>query len=212
LPQAKKGRRQAVTLDNDEETKTMQHSTMSGLPMIEEEEATGDVARIYGDVKREMHIPFVPNSVKTLAVSPAGLTIYWDLLHSFFQHTTLPQSLTAMILFTIAKTNNCQYCSANNELTCRQLGVDEETLDALVENLTQVYPQRVRAIIEFAVKASRNPQSLVPEDYERVRAQGVTDEELVEIILIAAMGKYLDTLADALKIEVEPMIAQALGR
>jgi len=80
----------------------MQHSTMSGLPMIEEEEATGEVARIYGDVKREMHIPFVPNSVKTLAVSPAGLTIYWDLLHSFFQHTTLPQSLTAMILFTIA--------------------------------------------------------------------------------------------------------------
>jgi len=70
----------------------------------------------------------------------------------------------------------------------------------------------MRAIVEFAVKASRNPQSLVPEDYERVRAQGVTDEELVEIILIAAMGKYLDTLADALKIEVEPMIAQALGR
>ena len=85
-------------------------------------------------------------------------------------------------------------------------------MNALVEDLTQVYPQRVRAIIEFAVKASHNPQSLVREDYERVRAQGITDEELVEIILIAAMGKYLDTLADALKIEVEPMIAQALGR
>ena len=190
----------------------MQHLTMSGLPMIEEEEATGEIARIYSDIKRELQIPFVPNGAKALAVSPAGLTIYWDFMRSFFKHTTLPQSLTAMTLFTIAKINHCQYCSANNELTCRQLGVDEETLNALVEDLTQVYPQRVRAIIEFAVKASRNPQGLVSEDYERVRAQGVTDEELVEIILVAAIGKYLDTLADALKIEVDPAVAQALGR
>jgi uncharacterized peroxidase-related enzyme len=190
----------------------MRHLTISGLPMIEEEEATGEVARIYDNIKREMQLPFVPSGPKALAVSPASLAIYWDLMHSFFQHTTLPQSLTAMTLFTIAKINHCQYCSANNELTCRQLGVDEETLNALVEDLTKVYPQRVRAIIEFAVKASRNPQGLLPEDYERVRAEGVTDEELVEVIFIAALGKYFDTLADALKIEVDPEVAQALGR
>jgi len=35
---------------------------------------------------------------------------------------------------------------------------------------------------------------------------------LVEIILIAALAKYNDTLADALKIEVDPMVAEALGR
>jgi alkylhydroperoxidase family enzyme len=52
----------------------------------------------------------------------------------------------------------------------------------------------------------------VAEDYERVREQGVTDEELVEIIMVAARGKYLDTLADALKIKVESMVSEALGR
>ena len=201
-----------MALDSDKETRAMQPLTMSGLPMIEEEEASGEVARIYSDIKRDMQLPFVPNAAKALAVSPAALAIYWDLIRSFYQHTTLPQSLTAMTLFAIAKTNHCQYCSANHELTCRQLGVDEETLNALVEDLTKMYPQRVRAIIEFAVKASRAPQGLVREDYERVRAQGVTDEELGEIILIAALGKCLDTLADALKIEVDPAVAQALGR
>jgi uncharacterized peroxidase-related enzyme len=205
-------RRQTAAPNDDEETIAMQHLTPSGLPVIEEEEATGEVARIYDDIKREMQIPFVPNGPKALAISPGSLAIYWDLMRSFYQHITLPQSLTAMALFTIAKTNHCQYCSATNELVCRQLGVDEETLDALVEDLTKVYPQRVRAIIEFAVKASRDPQGLLPEDYERVRAQGVTDEELVETIFIAALGKYFDTLADALKIEVDPAVAQALGR
>ena len=190
----------------------MLNSNKSGLPIIEEEEATGDVARIYAEIKRDLQIPVVPNYAKAMAVSPAALTIMWDFQRSFYQHTALPESLTAMILFTIAETANCQYCSAGNEFTCRTLGVEEETLRALVEDLGNVSPQRLQAIIDFALKVSEDPQSLVAEDYERVRDQGVTDEELVEIILIAAIGKYNDTLADALKVEVEPMVSEALGR
>jgi uncharacterized peroxidase-related enzyme len=190
----------------------VQISNKSGLPIIEEEEATGDVARIYAEIKRDLQVPVVPNYAKAVAVSPAVLAIYWDFQRNFYQHTTLPQALTSMILYTIAETSNCEYCSATHELTCRTLGIDEETLSKLVEDLGNVSPQRIRAIIEFALKVVQDPQGLVPEDYERVREQGVTDEELVEIILIAAIGKYNDTLADALKIDVEPIVAEALGR
>jgi uncharacterized peroxidase-related enzyme len=190
----------------------MYYLAMNDLPMIEEEEATDEVARIYTELKREMQVPFVPNMTKALAVSPAALAIHWDFTRSFFKHTTLPQALTAMILFTIAETSNCEYCSAGNELTCRILGIDEETLSALIKDLGNVSPERIRAIIEFALKASHDPQGLVAEDYARVREQGITDEELVEIILIAAIGNYNDTLADALKIEVDSMVADALGR
>jgi uncharacterized peroxidase-related enzyme len=185
---------------------------MSGLALIKEEEATGEVARIYTELKHDMQMPFVPNMMKALAVSPAALAIHWNLLRNFFQHTTLPQSLTAMILFTIAKANHCEYCSANHELTCRTLGIDEETLNDLVESLDKVSPQRLRTMIEFALKVSHTPQSLSAEDYAQVRAQGITDAELVELILIAAIGSYGDTLADALKIEVESPVTQALSR
>jgi uncharacterized peroxidase-related enzyme len=190
----------------------MPNLTISNLPIVEEEDATGDVARIYDELKREYQIPFVPNMAKALAASPAALAMHWDFSRSLLQHSTLPQALTAMILYTIAETGNCEYCSAGNELTCRTLGVDEETLSALVQDLGNVSPERIRAIIEFALKASHEPQHLVAEDYQRVRKQGITDEELVEIIFVAAVGNYSDTLADALKIEVESMVADALGR
>lgn len=190
----------------------MHYSVLSDLPMIEEDNAAGKVAQIYAEVKRDMQLPIVPNLLKALAVSPAALAIHWDFTRSFYQHTTLPESLTAMILFTIAETGNCEYCSAGNELTCRTLGIDEETLSALVEDLGNVSPRRIRAIIAFALKASHDPQSLVADDYERLREYGITDKELVEIILAAAIGNYVDTLADALKIEVDPMVAEALGR
>jgi uncharacterized peroxidase-related enzyme len=170
------------------------------------------VAQIYAEAKREMQVPFVPNFMKAVAISPAALAIQWNAYRAFLQYATLPQSLTAMIHYTIARSNQCEYCSAGNELTCRTLGIDDETLNALVEDLGNVSPKRIRAIIEFALKVAHDPRGLVAEDYDRVREQGVTDEELVEIVLIAAFGNFGDTVADSLKIKVDAPVAEALGR
>jgi uncharacterized peroxidase-related enzyme len=189
----------------------MSHLPASNPPMIEEEDATGDIARIYAEVKRELQIPYVPNWAKALAVSPVSLNILWDLQISFLRNTMLPQSLTAMILYTAAETANCEYCSALNELSCRTLGVDDEMLTALVKDLGNVSPERIRAIIEFALKAARNAQLLDAADYERLREQGITDEEIVEILLVAGIGNLNHTLTDALKIEVDSVVAGALG-
>jgi uncharacterized peroxidase-related enzyme len=190
----------------------MERSAISGLPLVEESEATGEVSRIYAEVRQVMQLPVVPNILKGLAVSPAALTIYWEGFRAFLVHSTLPQALSAMLLYAIAERNHCQYCSAGHEMTCRMLGIDEETLAQLVKDLGNVSPERVREIIRFALKVNSDPQSLVAEDYDRVRAEGVTDEELAEIILMAAMGRMGDTLADGLKIEVDPVAAQTLWR
>jgi alkylhydroperoxidase family enzyme len=66
--------------------------------------------------------------------------------------------------------------------------------------------------IEFALRVASGSKDLVREDYDKLRAHGVTDEELVEIIQVAAIGSSGDVLADALKVEVDDMVAQALGR
>jgi uncharacterized peroxidase-related enzyme len=190
----------------------MRYSSVSNLPMIEEQDAAGQVALIYADAKRELQLPFIPNAMKVVAGSPAALAIYWNMLRGFYQHSTLPQSLVSMILYTVAERGHCQYCSANHELTCRTLGIDEATLSALAQDLGQVSPQRIRAIIEFAEKAAHAPKSLQAQDFEQVRAEGVTDEELVEIVQVAALGVFSDIMADALKIEVDAVVAQALGR
>ncbi|HMN29038.1 MAG TPA: carboxymuconolactone decarboxylase family protein [Caldilineaceae bacterium] len=181
------------------------------LPKVEEHEATGDTVRIYDEIKRELQLPFVPNLFKTLAISPGALAMYWSMLRSLYQHSTLPQSLIAMILYTVAQANDCQYCSAGYEVTCRTLGIDEETLGALTQDLGQVAPERIQAIIRFALKVTHNPKGLLAEDYDRLRNQGVTDAEAVEIVLIAAAGGHGNLLADALKVDVDAQTAQALG-
>ena len=185
---------------------------ISGLPLIEESEATVEVARLYEEGKRVFEAPYVPNVAKAVAVSPAVLKMVIDVFHTFYEHLTLPQSLLAMISYCIPVAKNCKYCTANGELNCRTVGIDAETLDLLAHDLGSVSPQRVQAVIQFAVQCALAPQSLVAEDYERVREQGVSDEELAEIIFIAAFANFSDTLADALKIEVDDETIQALAQ
>jgi len=188
----------------------MTYLATNGLPITEEDEATGEVAEIFDEVKRELQIPFVPNSFKVLAASPDMTAFFWKTWQAYFEYTTLPQSLVTMIHYTIATKNNCTYCSANNELACRTLGVDEDTLDKLVKDLDNVTPQRIQTIIEFALKVAKDAQGLVRADYDKVRDQGVTEGELIEIMVIASFAKFLDTLADAVQLEVEPVVKQAL--
>lgn len=190
----------------------MSQIAANGLPLIDEHEATGTVAAIFEDIKRTLHMPFIPNFMRALAASPAALAIFWASHRAFLEHSTLPKSLSAMIVYAIAEQNECQYCSASHELSCRTLGIDEATLHKLVNDLPQLTPERIRMTIEFALKVAGDAKSLVREDYDNLRAQGVSDEEIVEIIQLAATGSSGDVLADALKVDVDEGVVQALGR
>jgi alkylhydroperoxidase family enzyme len=190
----------------------MHYLPISGLPVIEPEEADPEVAQLYADMQQQAGLSFVNNSNKSMGSSPAVLTIYRDMLQTFYTHLTLPESLIPMILYTIASARNCVYCSVINGSFCRTLGVDDETLEKLAHDLGNVSPQRLRVIIEFAVKCSQNPQGLVAEDYELVREQGVSDDELLQIIFLAALGNFNDTLADSIKAEPDAAFLEASGQ
>lgn len=152
----------------------------------------------------------MPNIDKTLAVSPKALAGKWQLFRNVFLGTSLPASLAAMILYTVAAANKCNYCGSIHKVTCRSVGIDENTLAALDSDLAGLSPRRVQAIVAFAKKCATDRHNLSDADYESVREQGISDEEIVEIVSLAALGNYLDTIADSLKLEVDEAIVQAL--
>lgn len=189
----------------------MSTSQATGLPYIEEGEADARTATLFATVKREMQVPFVPNWMKAIAASSAALEGYWGLFSNFTARTTIPASLQAMICYAVASSNNCRYCAAGNELSCRIYGIDDDTLNALVKDLDNVSPQRLQAIIKFALQVAHDPQSITRADYDALRAHGVADEEIIEIVIMAGIAQLNDIMADSLKIEVDPGVAEALG-
>jgi alkylhydroperoxidase family enzyme len=84
-------------------------------------------------------------------------------------------------------------------------------LQAIVNNLDNLNPERVRVIIRFAQRCAMNPYEVSESEFEKVRDCGISNEELVEIVSLAALGNYIDTLADALKLETDDMFARELA-
>lgn len=190
----------------------MQTLPVSGFPVIEPEDADPELSHLYDEVKEITDLPVIPNWAKAISISPASLRIYLEMYKGFHQHITLPQSIVPMILYAVATARNCNYCSLTNEMFCRTIGVDDETLDMMANDLDNVSPERLRAIIQFSLRCALEPQMLTPEDYDSVREQGINDDELAQIIFLAALANFNDTLADSFKMEVETHVLEALGR
>jgi uncharacterized peroxidase-related enzyme len=178
----------------------MKYLPISKLSVMEEAEATGEVAELFDEIRRMHGTPSVGVADLAAASSPATLISGTRLFHDFMQRATLPPALLFMIHYAISSARKCQWCSGSFKHVCRSVGVDEEMLEALVHDLDAVAPKRTQEIIKFAVRCALDPQGLTEADYDRVRERGLSDEEVVEVIGWAALAMYNDTISDAMKL------------
>jgi len=75
-----------------------------------------------------------------------------------------------------------------------------------VKNILAAVPDpKLRHMIAFAVKCSRNPQSLSPEDYSVLRAHGLSESEILQVIGMAAFAVYANIMADATAMQNDEM-------
>lgn len=189
----------------------MEYLSVSRLPIVDEQNADPEVEPIFAQIRHELEIPFVPNFFKmTAANSVPVLAGTWELFRNVYLHSSLPMSLKALTLFAVSSANRCKYCSAVHQATCKVVGIDEDTLTAVTGELEQLSPRRIKVIVQFALKCASDSGNLVEADYNRVREEGITNEELVEIIALAGLANYLDTLADAMKVDIDSAFVQML--
>lgn len=179
----------------------MRYLPISKIPLVEEQDATGEIAETFDKIRSFMGVPTVSPRDMVNANSPAVLAGMTDLTINFLQQTILPPPLLFMIHYTISAARDCVCCSAIFQSLCRSVGIDETMLDALISDLDSVAPERVREIIKFAVKCALEPLSLTEADYDRVREQGVSEQELVEVIFWAGYAMLNDTISDAAKLD-----------
>jgi uncharacterized peroxidase-related enzyme len=60
-----------------------------------------------------------------------------------------------------------------------------------------------RAMLDFAVKLTREPRAMTREDVEILRAAGFSDTGIHDIVQITGLFAYYNRLADGLGIELE---------
>ncbi|MBI2460251.1 MAG: carboxymuconolactone decarboxylase family protein [Candidatus Rokubacteria bacterium] len=72
---------------------------------------------------------------------------------------------------------------------------------------TAAISERLRALLDFAVKVSREAWTCQAADLEKLRAHGLSDEEIVDAVGIIGFFNFVVRVADALGVELNPEYA-----
>jgi len=128
---------------------------------------------------------------------PDILEATWGLFKGILLQGVLPPTVKEMISMTIAMQNDCRYCTVAHTKALEAMGVPAEVIRSCARDpeLTEVPPTQ-RAILKFGLKTAQNPKSITDEDFRTLRDQGLTDGEIMEIVMLAACSNFLDTWAD----------------
>jgi alkylhydroperoxidase family enzyme len=87
------------------------------------------------------------------------------------------------------------------------LGVNSEWINQLLADVGSITDARLRDMVLFAVKCSRNPKSLDESDFEGLRAHGLMQSHIVEIIAMSALAVYANIIADATGMDEDEMFS-----
>ena len=117
----------------------------------------------------------------------------------------LSRWMKEMIFVAISVDRKCCYCTAAHVACCRMLGVSPGLLEQLVRNVNELADVKLRDVILFAVKCSRNPQSLEERDFEQLRGHGLSQSKILELIAMSALAVYANIIADATAMSQDEM-------
>lgn len=178
---------------------------MSRFDMILSPEPESQVARLYDDIVARGFGGTIPiNWFTSQGRRPDILQASWGLARGILVEGVLPPTLKQMIAATVSVQNGCRYCTVTHTKALQGMGVSEAVIRSCANDtdLSDVPPAQ-RAILKFALKCARNPHSMTDEDFEQLYDNGLSQEEVMEVVMMAVFTNFINGWADASGIEVD---------
>ena len=95
----------------------------------------------------------------------------------------------------------------------RQHSDDPELASHLMHDFSQAdLDPQTKGMLEYAAKLTKNPTSMEKSDVERLRQLGLTDEQILSVVLITCNFNFMTRLADGLGVEVDDGRQEAAER
>lgn len=103
-----------------------------------------------------------------------------------------------------SRVNGCPYCASVHAQRFVQMKGDRELMLRLLdEGVGAEMPAKQRAIVDYSVKLAATPSAATKEDIDRLRAEGLSDADILDITLSVAMfanaNRLMQTLGEAVR-------------
>jgi uncharacterized peroxidase-related enzyme len=169
--------------------------------------ASAESRVVYDEFYRKMSFPAPPNFIMTQGHSATVARGTWEAVRNVLVTGRIPRWVKEVMFVAISQDRKCGYCTAAHIACCRMLGVDLQILDALARDVRTIGDAKVRDIVLFGLKSSRDPSSLVTADFDSLKQHGLDDADIVEVIAMSALAVYANIMADATAMDPDEMFA-----
>lgn len=145
---------------------------------------------------------FVPNVFLALARRPEEFRAFFAYHDALMEKNTgLTKAEREMIVVATSGANRCQYCVVAHGAILRIRAKHPLVADQVAINYRKAdITPRQRAMLDFAMKVALESHAVEDADYEALRAQGFSDDDIWDIAAIAAMFAMSNRLANAFSI------------
>lgn len=171
------------------------------MPRIEPvtiDQATGKQKELLEAVKGKFGR--VPNTLGTLANSPAALQTYLDAGQAL-GGASLSDAVREQIALAVSGLNRCDYCVAAHTAIAKQAGVDQE--EAIRNISGEATDEKVQAALEFAKTIVEKRAWVDESDIRAVRDAGYSDGEIIEIVATVAVATFTNYINHVAQTEVD---------
>ena len=163
-----------------------------------------DVAELFA--KCEAKLGLIPNVLVAYAHRPEKLRafslMYNDLM---LGESGLSKLEREMIAVAVSAENRCWYCLVAHGAAVRVLSGRPELGEAMAMNYRygDLEP-RQRAMLDFAVKMTRESAAIEEPDREALRAHDLSDEDIWDIAAVASFFNMSNRMASAVAMQPNP--------
>jgi uncharacterized peroxidase-related enzyme len=114
--------------------------------------------------------------------------------------STLTEGERELIATVVSNGNQCRFCTSAHTATVDLLLGENETTQKVKQNiLTAPVSEKMKALLTIASMVRESGKSVTPDAIENAKAEGATDIEIHDTVLIAALfclyNRYVDGLA-----------------
>ena len=100
--------------------------------------------------------------------------------------------------------NACRYCRGVHAATTERLGIAPDVVGSLVDGIdTALVAERMRPVLRYAEKLTRNPAGLTQADADAVLAAGWDATALFHTVAVTALFNFMNRLVEGLGIELD---------
>lgn len=171
---------------------------ISWLVYPREEELDADLRKLFA--KARENLGFVPNVFVTYMTRPAHFRHWFNHFREVMNgESDLTQAEREMISVVVSMQNGCLYCLVSHGAELRRLLKDDVLGDRIVFDYRRAgLDARTLAMLDFAVKLTREPAACDEADVEQLRDHGFSDAAIFDIAEVAAMFNFTNRLASAI--------------